>query len=72
MLRVYTDDLNDAKNKSDSRVSEGHHRSDHREPGDLVEIWDLREDELSDAKDEHVGGAAHMAGVLVPFLVEAV
>jgi len=64
--------LNDAESESDGGVSEGHDRSDNGQPPYLIEIGDLREDELRDAEDEHVRGAAHMAGVLVSFLMEAV
>jgi hypothetical protein len=69
---VRTDDLDDAEAEADDGVGEGHDGGEHGEPGDLIEVGDLREEDLGDAEDDHVGHAGDVARVAVPLPVEAV
>ena len=69
---MLTDDLDDAEAEPDGGVGEGHDGGEDGEPGDLVEVRDLREEDLGHAEDDHVGRAGDGAGVAVPLLVEAV
>ncbi|KAB8084618.1 hypothetical protein EE612_007205, partial [Oryza sativa] len=66
------DDLDDAEAEADDGVGEGHDGGEHGEPGDLIEVGDLREEDLGDAEDDHVGHAGDVARVAVPLPVEAV
>jgi hypothetical protein len=67
-----TDDLDDAQAEPNGGVGEGHDGGEDGEPGDLVEVRDLREEDLRHAEDDHVGRAGDLAGVAVSLLVEAV
>ena len=69
---VYTDDLDDAQAEPDGGVGEGHDGGEDGEPGDLVEVGYLREEDLRHAEDDHVGRAGDLVGVAVALLVEAV
>jgi hypothetical protein len=64
--------LRDAQAQADGGVGERHDGGEDGEPRYLVEVRDLREENLHDAEDDHVGRAGDVAGVPVPLHVEAV
>jgi hypothetical protein len=66
------DGLHDAEDEADGGVGEGHDGGDDGEPPNLVEVRYLREDDLGDAEEDHVGVAGAAARVLVALGVEAV
>lgn len=63
-----TDDLGNPEAKADG----GHDGGDNGEPRYLIEIGDLRQENLHDAEHDHVSVAAHLAGAVFSILVEAV
>ncbi|BAT16235.1 Os12g0195183, partial [Oryza sativa Japonica Group] len=65
------DGLGDAEAEADAGVGEGHDGGDDGQPPDLVEVGDLREDDLEGAEDEHVRGARDVARDVVAIGVEA-
>ena len=64
--------LGEAEAEADGGVGEGHDGGEDGEPGDLVEVGDLREEDLRHAEDDHVRRAGDIARVPVPLHVEAV
>lgn len=65
-------DLCDGEAESDGWVGEGHHGGDDGEPPELVEVWELRQQDLDAREDDHVRRVGRLAVGVVPPAVEAV
>lgn len=70
--RRRTDDFNYTEGEADGRICEGHDSGDDREPPNLVEVWNLRQEHLRDAKRDHLRIAGAVARTVAPSLVEAI
>lgn len=67
-----TYDFGDSETKADGRIKEGHDGGDDGKPPHLIEIWDLRQQNLYETEHDHVGISRHMTRVCASALVEAV
>jgi hypothetical protein len=65
-------DLCDGEAESDGGVGEGHDGGDDGEPPELVEVGELRQQDLDAREDDHVGGVGRLAVGAVAPAVEAV
>lgn len=67
-----TDDFGDPEAEADGGICERHDGGDDGKPPDLVEVWNLGEDDLRDAEDDHVRVAGRVARAIVAVVMEAV
>ena len=69
---VRTCNLGDGEAEPDGGVGEGHDGGDDGEPPELVEVGQLREQDLDAGEDDHVGRVGGLAVSGVTVAVEAV
>lgn len=70
--KARTCNLGDGEAEADGGVGEGHDGSDDGKPPDLVEVGQLREQDLDACEDDHVGCVGGLAVRRVTVAVEAV
>ncbi|RZR83243.1 hypothetical protein BHM03_00009824 [Ensete ventricosum] len=72
MVKLLTDHLDDAESEADGRVSKGHDGRDDGQPPYLVEVGNLREEDLRHSEHNYVRVAVNLARAVVSVLVEAI
>ena len=71
-IYLFTCDFCYGEAETNGGVGEGHDGGNNGEPPDLVEVGELREQDLDGSKYNHVGGVGCLAGRIVAIAVEAI